>query len=133
MSKQYDDPRFGVEQCFTTDVSASLASTVAATEINRYYIKKDSVLTGVQLRCKTGGTDAVRQVLVGRSLAGTGAFSGLGTVVLGTQANSTIKAMTITQGTFAAGDHIVMQHLGTGAEPWVVSAQYFYTETFVNA
>lgn len=132
MSKSYDDPRFGVEVMLTTDVSASLASTVAATEINRYKIRKDMILQAAAVRVKTGGTDAVRQILVGRSLAGTGAFSGLGTLTLGTQANSTTKNMTVT-GTFAANDDIVLQHLGTGAEPWVIGMQYFLVEQFTNA
>ncbi len=131
--QSYDDPRFGVEQCYLGEVSSALNSTVAATELTRVFVNKDMVLKAVRVRCKTGGTDTVRQVLVGKSLAGTGAFAGLGTTTLGTAANNTSKSMTITQGTFAAGDAIVFQHLGTGTEPWVLQPHFYVQETFTNA
>ena len=127
----YSDPRFGVEQPFPTDLTASLASTVAATELFRYRFKKAMAINAVYARIKTGGTDAVRQVLVGTCAAG-GSFTGIGTATLGTQANNTTKNLSIS-GAVAAGEEVVFQHLGTGAEPWAIQFTLFLQEKFVNA
>lgn len=130
--RNYADPKFGSEKPFNTDVSASLASTVGATEIMRYRMKNAGTCTAVTARIKTGGTDAVRKVLVGISLAGTGAFAGFGTATLGTQADKTTKDLSIT-GSWAAGDDLVFQHLGTGGEAWVVGFTAWYQDKFVQA
>jgi len=130
--ENYSDPRFGVEQQIVTDLSGAINGTVAATELMRYRCKKALVVTDVAVRFKVGGTDAVRKLILGLSLAGTGATSQLGTATLGTAANATTKSLGLV-GTFAAGDDIVISHLGTGSEPYNVQPQIFYVERFVNA
>lgn len=132
MSKHYANPLFGVEQQVICDLSGALNGTVAATELMRYKCKRATVVTDVGVRFKVGGTDAVRKLILGLSLAGTGAVSQLGTATLGTNANATTKLLGIS-GTFAANDDIVISHLGTGSEPYNVQPQIFYVENFVNA
>ena len=127
----YADPKFGVEMKFETDLSASLASTVAATELFRYRMKKAGTINDIYARIKTGGTDAVRKIIVG-TCAANGTMTAIGTATLGTQANSTTKALGIS-GNFAANEDVVFQHLGTGAEPWNLSFGVFYQERFTNA
>lgn len=127
----YADPKFGVEQVVVTSESAALNSTVAATEIFRYRMKKAQTISAVYARCKVGGTDAVRKIIIGTSAAG-GAITAIGTATLGTQADGTIKDLSIS-GAVAAGGDIIFQHLGTGAEPWVVQFEAFLSEKFVQA
>lgn len=133
MSKQYDDARFGIEQCWILGRSGALNGTVAATELMRYTLSKDMVLNKAKIRAAVGGTEAsLRQILIGKSLAGTGAMSAFGTQALGTLANGAIVDFTVA-GTAAANDDIVIQHLGTGAAVYDVEIQLFLQELFVNA
>lgn len=132
MSKQYANPLFGVEQCMVSPSTGALNGTVAATDLFRLKAKTATVVTAVYASFLAGGTAATRQILFGKSLAGTGAFSGMGTAVLGTQATATIKDLSFT-GTFAAGDDMYFQHLGTDAIVYNVAFQVFYREQFVNA
>jgi len=131
MGRDYADARFGVEQNIgPTDLTGSLAGTVGATVLQRYRVKKAMDITAVYARIKTGGTDAVRKVLVGTASAG-GAATYIGTATLGTQADLTTKDLSIT-GAVAAGEEIVISHLGTGAEPWNIQLSIFATEKFAN-
>jgi hypothetical protein len=132
MSKQYANPLFGVEQCVTLGPTGALNGTVAATDIGRLRANTATVVSKVFATYLAGGTAATRQILFGKSLAGTGAFSGMGTAVLGTQATGTIKDLSFA-GTFAAGDDIYFQQLGTDAIVYNVQFQVFYREQFVNA
>lgn len=128
----YSDPKFGVEQLFgPTELSGSLASTVGATILNRYLIKKAMNINAVYAYCKTGGTDAVRKIQIGTAAQG-GAATYIGTATLGTQADKTTKNLSIS-GAVAAGEEIVIAHLGTGAEPWNVQFTFFLQEKFTNA
>ena len=131
MPIKYDDARFGVEQPWTTDLTGSLASTVAATELFRYRFKKAMAINAVYARYKVGGTDAVRKVIIGTAAAG-GSITAIGTATLGTQANNTTANLSIS-GAVAANEEIIFQHLGTGAEPWNVQFTLFLQEKFVNA
>jgi hypothetical protein len=128
---QYSDPKYGVEQVAFTDLTGSLASTVAATELFRYRVKKAQTLSAVYARLKVGGTDAVRKIIIGTCAAG-GSCTAIGTSTLGTQANNTTKDLGIS-GVVAAGEEIVFQHLGTGAEPWNLQFELFMSEKFVQA
>lgn len=129
----YADPKFGVEQCWIGDRTGALNGTVAATELQRYRIKKPMVLNSVVIRAAIGGTEgSVRKLIVGLSLAGTGAMSAFGTQALGTLANGALVAAAIT-GTLDAGDDLVLQHLGTGGGVYDVEPQYFLQERFVQA
>lgn len=131
MGKEYADPRFGVEQKFETDITGAINGTVAATELFRYRMKKAANINAIYARFKAGGTDGVRKVIIGTAAAG-GSITAIGTATLGTQANNTTKDLSIS-GAVAAGEEIIFQHLGTGAEPWNLSFGVFYQEKFTNA
>lgn len=128
----YADPKFGLEQCVVLPTSGSLAGTVAATEITRFKSKRACVVSDVGLYFTAGGTNATRKLLLGLSLAGTGSTSQLGTYTLGTQATKTTVLAGLS-GTYAAGDDIVISHLGTDANVFDVRASIFYNEKFVQA
>ena len=129
----YSNPVYGVEQMLIGDRSGAINGTVAATELMRYTMSKAGKVTKAKIRAAVGGTEAsVRQILLGKSLAGTGAMSAFGTQALGTLANGNIVDWTVT-GTFAAGDDLVIQHLGTGAGVYDIEPQIYYQQVFVNA
>ena len=132
MSKQYSNPLFGVEQCVVLPTSGALNGTVAATTITRKKMKRASVVSDVGLYFTAGGTAATRQLVLSRSLAGTGTVTPLGSYVLGTVATG-VTALTGLTGTFAANDDIVIQHLGTDAILYDIRTSIFYSEQFVNA
>lgn len=131
MSKAYSDARFGTPQMFDTPLTGALNGTVTATELFRYRFNHAAVIDAVGVRFSVGGTDAVRTIIVGKGTAG-GSITAWGTSLLGTQANSTTKSLSIT-GTLAAGEELIIQQLGTGAQPYNVSFQPYYREAFVNA
>lgn len=134
MGKDYADPRFGVKKLLAGDTTASLASTVAATELMRFRFMEAVSVTDWNMWVKTGGTEAsLRTILIGTSLAGTGAFSAIGTQTLGTLANGTTQDAALTATAIAAGDDIVIQHLGTGAAVYAIRPLIQYVEAFVNA
>lgn len=130
MSQDYSDPRFGVQVILATDISGAINGTVAATELFRYPVKRASTVVDIGVRFKVGGTDAVRQVIVGTA-AGAGAMTAIGTATLGTQANNSTKLLGIA-GAVAAGESLVFQQLGTGSEPYNISFLAYLTEKFVN-
>jgi hypothetical protein len=58
----------------------------------------------------TGTDDTARWVLIlGKSLAGTGAVTTIGSAVVGTQADNSVLDDAVTETNFAAGDDIVLQ------------------------
>lgn len=128
----YADPKFGVEQAVVLPTSGALNGTVAATEITRMKFKRASVVTDIGLFFTAGGTAATRKLLLGLSLAGTGATSQLGTYTLGTQATKA-TALSGLGGTFAANDDVVISHLGTDGIVYDVRPTIFYREAFANA
>ena len=134
MAADYSDPRFGVEQCWSTEFLGAINGTVAATVLRRMRVRKAMVLNYANINFKVGGTEAgLRQIVIGRSLAGTGTTAQLGSQALGTMADLSTPLAFAVAGTFAAGDDIVVQHLGTGAGVYNVGVQLFLQETFVNA
>ena len=131
MSKDYADSRFGVVHMFDTPLTGALNGTVAATELFRYRFQTAIALTGLGVRFSVGGTDAVRTIIAGKGTAG-GAITAFGTALLGTQANNTTKELSII-GNMEAGEELIIQQLGTGAQPYNISFQPYYRERFVNA
>jgi hypothetical protein len=132
--RTYDSDAFGTKQTIPMDVSSALNGTVGATEINRMTFMHAARVTDWNIRAKVGGTEgSVRQILIGKSLAGTGAFSAIGTQALGTLADGNIVDASLTETDFSAGDDLVIQHLGTGAGVYVIQPLIQYREAFVEA
>jgi len=133
MGDVYSDPKFGVEQQMVSDRSGALNGTAAVAEIFRYRFPNATALTRARIRCAVGGTEAAkRQIVIGSSLAGTGATAQLGTQALGTVANDRVVDFAVT-GNLAAGDDLVISQGGTGAAVYDIEVQVFYKERFVEA
>lgn len=81
----------------------------------------DVRINRLRLRMTTGGTAAGPNITVGKSLAGTGAVSAIGTFAFGTSANGTVGAANLTSTEFSEGDEIVISNLaGTAAATPVI-------------
>jgi hypothetical protein len=80
-----------------------------------------------------GGTSTAQSFVIGKSLAGTGAFSGIGTIVVGTQATGTFKSGTVTETSMAVGDALILQAGGTSAVVANGQVSVLFREEFVNA
>jgi len=132
---QYSDPRFGVAQTLPLNESGAINGTSAsAVELGRLTVMGNVTLTDWNLRVKTGGTAAQASILIGYSLAGTGAFTAIGTAALGTNADSTIIDAALTETNLSAGDDIVYQKTAaTSAAAHNVQPVVHYRERFVQA
>jgi hypothetical protein len=72
---------------------------------------RDYLINRLRLRCITGGTAAGPVITVGKSLAGTGAVSAVGTYTFGTQANGAVGSASLTSTTFSENDEIVITNV----------------------
>lgn len=134
MSGQYSDPRYGTRQLMTLDRTGALNGTVGATVLARYEIPYAATISDATFRIAVGGTEAsLRTMLIGVSLAGTGATTNIGTQTLGTLANNTALPSAVTSTAVSAGDYVVISHLGTGAAVYDVQPILVIQEKFVNA
>jgi len=145
----YEDPRYGVIQslCMANAADAAVGSAAAArVELHRKtFLKavtvKDwnlEVLTGATCTGTGGVVGEVYQLAIGKSLAGTGSLSMLGTAQVGTagQANDSILDAALTETNFAAGDDIIFTaEIGTalGDNSLVARANVSYVERYVGS
>lgn len=129
--KSYSDPSYGSKKVVRTAESASQAGTGAITVIERHTFMFPAVISDWNVIVKTGGTAADCPVTIGKSVAGTGAVSELGTITLATNANLTVVDGTLTETSFDAGDDLVFSRgVATTAGPFVVSAEVYFKEAF---
>lgn len=136
MASNYADPIYGVEQNFHIEKTSALNGTVGDTVLQRFKLSKDMLVTKANICAVVGGTEAsVRQIIISKSLAGTGTAEALGTQALGTLANGTFVSKTIsgTAAQLLAGDTIIVSHLGTGAGVYVIQGEIFAQERFVQS
>ena len=138
----YADPRYGVKQTLVIpDKGATQTSAIAsAVVIKRYTFMHNVKVTDWNVAFVVGGTQtgaaaASNFVQIGKSLAGTGAVSVIGSAAIGTQANNTVKDATVTETTFKTGDDLVVQYAaGTGLAAGVfqAGANVQYVENYVH-
>ena len=129
--RNYSDPSYGSIKTIQTDESASLAGTGAITVVQSHTFMYPVTVTDWNVVVKTGGTAGNCPVTIGKSAAGTGTVSYLGTVTLGTNANLSVVDGSLTETSFSAGDDLVFSRgVATTAGPFVVSADVQYRETF---
>lgn len=133
--KSYEDSRFGVRKALAFNKTASLAGTVSTnTELERRRMFEAVSIQAWNVSFLTGGTIAATEALVlGTSLAGTGAFTAIGTATLATNADGSCINGTVATTAMAAGDELVICKLGTSAAVHVAVPQVSYVEAFVNA
>lgn len=131
MGRTYSDPSFGSKKVIRFAATGSLVGTAAIALKDSHQFMAPAVVDDVEVFFVAGGTTTAQSFVVGKSLAGTGAFSTIGTIVVGTQATGTTKAGSVTETAFAAGDEIQLYAGGTAATVpnGIVAIQY--RETFV--
>jgi hypothetical protein len=129
--KSYSDPSYGSKKVVRTAESASQAGTGAVTVIERHTFMFPATITDWNVIVKTGGTAGDCPVTIGKSVAGTGTVSELGTITLATNANLSVVDGTVTETSFDAGDDLVFSRgVATTAGPFVASAEVYFKETF---
>ncbi len=128
----YDDSRQRQQIIHAPSATGlSVPGTAAsATVILRIPLAVDSVkLNYMRARLTTGGTAAGPSVLVGKSLAGTGAATTIGTLAFGTSADGAVVNVSLTNTEFDAGDEIVLTNAaGTAASTPVIVFSLGYRE-----
>lgn len=120
---QYDDAKIRQQIIHApTSTGLSVPGTAAtATVLLRIPLVSSLRVNSIRVRQTTGGTAAGPNVVVGKSLAGTGAASAIGTVAFGTSADGAVATTTLTSTDFDAGDEIVLTNAaGTAASTPVV-------------
>ena len=146
MSDFYDSARFGARHVLVMQkaADAALGSAAAAqTVYNRKTMMmavtiKDwnlEVLTGATCTGTGGVTTEVWTLKLGKSAAGTGTISNIGTITVGTAgaANGTVVDGTVTETNLAAGDDLVWYtDAGTalGDNSLIARANVMYVERY---
>jgi len=129
--KSYSDPSYGSKRVIRTAESASQAGTGAITVIERHTFMFPATIQDWNVIVKTGGTAGACPVTIGKSVAGTGTVSELGTISLATNADLSVVDGTLTETSFDAGDDLVFSRgVATTAGPFVCSAEVYYKEAF---
>ncbi len=109
----------------------TVAGTNAADAVLlRIPLAVDSIkLNRLQVRMTTGGTAAGPAITIGKSLAGTGAVTAIGTLTFGTSANGAVASANLTNTEFDAGDEVIVSVLaGTAASSPVIVFALGYRE-----
>lgn len=144
----YDKDRFGVRKLLQMRQLSAQTSVIAAdTIVARHTFMEAVTVKDWNLVVKTGdvltGTADSEswQIGIGKSLAGTGAVSVVGSAKLsalangGTYSDNTVVDDAVTETNFAAGDDIVLQYFAGTALPagaLLVDADIHYVERFTE-
>lgn len=135
MARSYSDPSYGSKKELRLNPSGALNSTEsAATEIGRHTFMQPVTVTDGNIWFNAGGTNTDISVVFGKSAAGTGSVSAMGTAAIGTSATGSVKDGSLTSTDFSSGDDLVVQRAAgtsTTSEDVVPSIQY--TERFVES
>ena len=119
MSRNYANDSYGAHQSLVLPDRGTIDGTYqSATDWLRYTFMYPAKIVDANLMWNTGGTNwgADTAIYIGKSAAGTGAVAVFGTGTMGTdgtQADQTVQDLAITETTFAAGDDLVVQVMGT--------------------
>lgn len=132
MSRKYSDPSYGSKKVFTFPATGSLAGTAAISEKARHTFMEPVTVTDMNVYFNAGGTTAAQSFVLGKSLAGTGSFSGFGTIAVGTQATDSVKDGSVTETTFDTGDDIVLYAGGTDTDVTDGIVRFQYKERYVS-
>ena len=133
MSRRYSDPSYGSEKCFSFETTGSLAGTAAIAEKGRHTFMEANTVTDMNVFFTAGGTSTAQSFVLGKSAAGTGTFSAVGTIVVGTQATNTVKDGAVTATNFSAGDDVVLKAGGTSAIVSDGIVRFQYKERYVQS
>jgi hypothetical protein len=115
MGRRYSDPSFGTLQRIVFPATGSIVGTAAISTKSAVKFMTAVKVTDFNVYFVAGGTTAAASFVIGKSAAGTGTFTGIGTIVVGTQATGTFKDGAVKATSFAAGDALLLQAGGTSA------------------
>lgn len=132
MTRSYSDDTFGVKQMLQLQASGALNGTQAAdTELQRVTFMHPATVLDWNVFYEAGGTSSNSAVKIGKSVAGTGAVTDIGTITIGTQATDTVKDGSVTETEFDAGDDLVFERVaGTTTTVENVIPTILYREAF---
>ena len=131
-SRAYSDPAFAVKQMIPLPNTGALNGTRASdTELTRFTFMHPATVTDWNVYMVAGGTQATLSLAVGKSAAGTGAITQIGTQNLGTQATATVIDSSLTATEFSTGDDLTLEVLA-GTATTVPNARVYlqYREAF---
>lgn len=128
----YDESRYQNKRTILVDGITVAGTDAAAVPKIRMRCPKAITITGATYGVPVGGTHANNRVVtIGKSLAGTGTISVIGSAIFNTTANNAAAAITVTSTDFAAGDHLTVEVLaGTSASTARVDLALEWIEDF---
>jgi hypothetical protein len=128
----YDEGKYNSKRTLIVDGLTVAGTDAAAVPKIRMRCPKAMTITGATYGVPLGGTAANdRVVTIGKSLAGTGAISVIGSAIFNTTANNAAAAITVTSTDFASGDHLTVEVLaGTSASTARVDLALEWIEDF---
>lgn len=130
-SNQYDQFKAPVVMNFNGVSVAGTAAAITALAAATVSIPFKMKLRGATRLSTTGGTAAGPTVLAQYSLAGTGAWTSIGTAAFGTDANGTAADFGVTETTLADGDQFRLAiAAGTAAATHTVNFIAEFVEVF---
>lgn len=135
MGRSYDDHSYRVRQEMPLNTSGALNGTSAsAADVIRHRFMRPCTVQDWNGKAIVGGTDAgVISLLIGKSVAGTGAVGVIGTMALGTHAVDTCINASCAETNFDSGDELVVQRsAGTSTSVLQVEPVAMLVERFVN-
>lgn len=110
------------------------AAAITATANSQLVVPFACKIRSARAFIKTGGTAAGPSPLLQYSTAGTGAWTTIGTLTLGTNADNTLVAFSVTETALAAGDALrIAAPAGTLAASPVLHVTIGFTEEFTSA
>ena len=136
MGRTYDDPSYRSKKQSPMPSTGALNGTVtSSTSKSIITVMQPITLKDWNLSVTTGGVMIDTNVLIGKSLAGTGAVSAIGTITLtGTKTALDVVDGSLTATAFSTGDDIVVQRAaGTETGVAVVTPYFQYVENFEQA
>ena len=134
MARGYSHDGYNVKQNISFEPSGALNGTrAAAVELQRMTWMHPVRLLDFNVYMVAGGTQSNVSLILGKSLGGTGAITGIGTQNLGTQATGTVIDSALTETNFVTGDDITLEvSLGTATTVPNGQVYFCYRENFVE-
>lgn len=132
MCRFYFDSQYGVSKTEQMLDGITMNGTVASAAAlgTPMTLMENVTVTDWNLTLTTGGTGTEMAIVLGYALAGTGTFTAIGTMALGTNADATVVDGAVTATNLSEGDDLVIKSvLGTGADEWVSDHATIETNT----
>jgi hypothetical protein len=127
----YDEPRYHEKKILVLNgIAIAGTATSAANKVN-VPLQTSIHVTGVSYASPLGGTSATaRTMVVGKSLAGTGAVTSIASQAFTTHADNATADLTVTEADLAATDALVVTLTGTCGTAQIVDLMIEYYENF---